>query len=105
MTTPNRNPDKVDTEYLNTSTPVDMNKSTFRESIEKQHYRVSECWINCLYDHYRDTLLSTEKTRNVVPRAMILEIIGRTEENIQLGLGIMSMEPFSVKISPSGPSL
>ena len=62
LTTPNRNTDKVDKEYLYINTPVDMSKSTFREAIEKQHYRVNECWINCLYDHYRDTLLSTEKT-------------------------------------------
>ena len=71
-----------------------MNKSTFREAIEKQHYRVNECWINCLYDHYRDTLLSTDKTRHLVSRAMILDIIGRTEENIQEGMGILSVEPF-----------
>ncbi len=74
-----------------------MSKSTFREAIEKQHYRVNECWINCLYDHYRDTLLSTDKTKNVVSRAMILEIVGRTEENIPEGIGILSMEPFFVR--------
>ena len=105
LTSPSRNTEKVDKEYLYINTPVDMNKSTFRAAIEEQHYRVNECWINCLYDHYRDTLLSTEKTRNVVSRAMILEVIGRTEENIQLGLGILSMEPPFFKISPSSPSL
>ncbi len=61
FTTPSRDTEKVDREFIYINTPVDMSKSTFREAIEKQHYRVNECWINCLYDHYRDTLLSTEK--------------------------------------------
>ncbi len=89
--------EKVDVECQCINTLVDVSKSTFREAIEKQHYRVNECWVNCLCDRYRDTLLSTGKTRNVVSRAMILDIVGRAQENIQEGTGILSMEPFFVK--------
>ena len=106
LRTPNRSTgEKLDVECQYINTPVDMSKSTFREAIEKQHYRANECWINCLYDHYRDTLLSTDKTRHVVSRAMILDIVGRTEENIQEGIRILSMEQFFCQVSHSGPSL
>ena len=99
LRTPNRCiGEKVDVECQYINTPVEMSKSTFREATEKQHYRVSECWISCLYDHYRDTLLSTDKSRNVVSRAMILGIVGRAEENTQGGIGILSMEPFFVRL-------
>ena len=104
LRSPNRcTGEKVDVECQYINTLVDMSKSTFREAIEKQHYRVNECWANCLYDHYRDTLLSTDKSRNVVSRAMILDTVGRTEHPARrwnLVYGALLRQ-----VSHSGPSL
>ena len=48
----------------------------------------NECWINTLYDFYGDNLLSQDKKRNVITRDIILETLGRTEDNIKEGLSI-----------------
>ena len=51
-----------------------------------QHNIENACWINTLYDLYGDNLLSQDKKRNVITRDMILETLGRTEDNIKIRL-------------------
>ena len=36
------------------------------KDMEKHRYIRNECWINTLYDVYKDNLLSSDKKRNVV---------------------------------------
>ena len=40
---------------------------------------MSECWINTLYDNYEQTLLRSDKKKNLVTREAILEVLCRTE--------------------------
>ena len=40
------------------------------------------------YEFYGDNLLSQDKKRNVITRNIVLETLGRTEDNIKEGLSI-----------------
>ena len=80
------------------STELDMSKTGNKEAIERNNYVQNECWINTLYDFYSDSLLSLDKKRNVITRSMILEVIGKTEDNIKQGLKLDDMEPFGFLI-------
>jgi len=81
--------------YINTE--FDLTTDTFTEAIDNDNYVVNECWLNTLYDFYKDTLLSTTKQRNVITRQKILEIIDRTEDNIKEGLTFEDVIPFFIK--------
>ena len=59
---------------------------------QSKHY-VSECWIDALYDNYEQALLRTDK-KNPTTRETILEVLGRTEEDIKDGLTINEVLPF-----------
>jgi hypothetical protein len=50
-----------------------------------------------LYDFYKDTLLSTNKNRNVITREIILNVLNRTEDNIKEGLSVEDILPFFIK--------
>ncbi len=58
---------------------------------------MSECWINTLYDNYEQTLLRSDKQKNLITRETILEVLGRTEEDIKDGLTIKEILPFFKK--------
>ncbi|MFM7986280.1 MAG: hypothetical protein ACKPKO_43905, partial [Candidatus Fonsibacter sp.] len=58
---------------------------------------MSECWSNPLYDNYKQTLLRSDKQQNLITRETILEVLGRTEENIMEGLTIKEVLPFFSK--------
>ena len=71
------------------------NKNTFRQALENKKYKLNECWLNTIYDHYHDTLLNPNRSqRYVVTREKILNIINRTEETIKDGLTIDDILPF-----------
>ena len=55
---------------------------------------MSECWINTLYDNYDQTLLRSDKQKNLITRETILEVLGRTEDNIKEGVTIKEVLPF-----------
>ena len=93
----NKDTTKVGAYYLYSCTPMDLTKNTFKEAIQNMSYAPDECFINTLYDFYRDNILSTDKSRNVVSRADILETIGRTEANVKEGISIEDIVPFFVK--------
>ena len=80
------------------NTEVDLPHKTFKDSIETKHYLKKECWINALYGRYGDNLLSQEKKRNLITRGIILEILGKTEDNIKEGLSITDVLPFFCKV-------
>ena len=56
----------------------------------------NECWLNTLQDVYGDTLMSSKK-REVVNRAKILEVIGKTEETVKDGVSVQDVMPFFEK--------
>ena len=77
---------------------IRFNQNTFRQALEKKNYKRDECWLNTIYDHYRDSLLNPNRTqRYVITREKILDTIGRTEETIQDGLTIDDILPFFQK--------
>jgi hypothetical protein len=95
---PKRAGDKNHICYKYYSTPLDLTKNTFRQALEKKNYKRNECWLNTIYDHYCDSLLSPNRSqRYIITREKILNIIGRTEENIQEGLTIDDVLPFFEK--------
>jgi hypothetical protein len=75
---------------------IDTTFDTFKEAIANKHYKVNQCWINTITDVYGDTLLSNRR-RDVVNRANILNIIGKTEEDIEDGVSVNDMLPFFQK--------
>ena len=78
--------------------PIDMTADTFAEAIKNKKYKKDECWINALFDVYGENLLSpTKNKRYVITRETILQVIGKTEENIKEGLVWEDILPFFVK--------
>ena len=71
--------------------------STFKEAIANNCYQKGECFLNNIYDCYRDNLWRTDKTRNVITRANILQTIRKTEENVKEGISIKDVLPFFEK--------
>ncbi len=76
---------------------IDTTKKSFKDALRKGEHRASECWINTIYDNFQDKLLRPEKTKNVITRESILEVLGRTEADIQDGLSIEEVLPFFQK--------
>ena len=87
--------EKLTVTYRYCSNVLDMSKHTFAEAIQKNHYRKHECFLNAIYDFYKDTLLSPHRSdRYRVTRAHILELLDKTEGNIEEGLRISEVVPF-----------
>ena len=75
-----------------------MNADTFKEAIENKNYIENECWINTIYDFYKDTLLS-DKRRKHITRETILNDTGITEETIKHGISLNKIVLFSKNIT------
>ena len=67
------------------------------KAMKNDKYIKNECWINSIYDCYHDTLLRTDKKRNMITRETILEVLDRTEDNIKQELTVDHVLPFFVK--------
>ena len=85
-------------QYKYCLTIVDEKQKTFRGALRRSlKHKENECWLNTLYDYYGKTLLSKSKAKNKITRETILEVLGRTEENITEGLTIQEVLPFFQK--------
>ena len=73
-----------------------MAEDTFMEAIRNKNHTENECWINTIYDFYKDTLLSENK-RKQITRATILNDIGMTEDTIKNGISANNILPCFVK--------
>ena len=93
----NKDTEKLAAYYRFTTTELDMEATTFKEAIRKQNYAKDECFLNTIYDFYRDNLLKTDGKRNAITRESILKTIGKTEQNVKDGLSIEDVLPFFVK--------
>jgi hypothetical protein len=80
----------IHNKYIETKLNTSFN--TFKEALTNPHYVNSECWLNTSQDVYGDTLSS--KKRQVVTRAKILEVIGKTEEPVTDGVSVHDVMPF-----------
>ena len=89
--------DKVAIAFKYCSCQIDSTKQSFKEALRKGEHRVSECWINTIYDNFQDKLLRPDKTKNVITRETILDVLGRNEEDIKDGLTIDEVLPFFKK--------
>ncbi len=49
-----------------------MEATTFKEAISNQkNYAKDECFLNTIYDFYRDNLLKADEKRNAITRESI----------------------------------
>ena len=85
-------------QYINTE--LDLTADTLHTALVNKAYTENECWINTLYDNYKDTLLSLKK-RKVITRESILQILDKTEDDIKNGLSINDVLPFFKKFNLS----
>jgi len=92
-----RSGDKVAIAFKYCSYQLDTAKRSFKDALRKGEHRASECWINTIYDNFKDKLLRPDKTKNVITRETILQVLGRTEEDIKDGLTIDEVLPFFQK--------
>ena len=92
----NRDGEKITCYYRYISTELDLTTNTFKEAIENNNYRSNECFINSIYDTYKDTLFNDNR-KQYITRDDILSIIGKTENEVIQGLSIEDMLPFFVK--------
>ena len=88
---------KVAISFKYCSYQMDLSKATFREALRNTSHNSSECWINTLYDNFKDKLLRQDKTKNLVTREKILSILGKNETDIKDGLTIHEILPFFQK--------
>ena len=87
LLTRKRADDKLMIQYRYASNQIGVSKDTM--------YVENECWINSIYDFYQDTLLRPDKKKNMITRETILQVLGRTEEDIKQGLTVDDVLPFS----------
>ena len=92
-----RGDDKIMIQYRYASNQIDVSKDTMEAAIKNNKYVENECWINSIYDFYHDTLLRPDKKKNMITRETILQVLGRTEEDIKIGLTVDDVLPFFVK--------
>ena len=88
---------KVAIQYRYCSTTLDETQETFHEALRKANHRENECWINTLYDFYADSLMRASKAKCKIQRQDVLDVLGKTEENIKEGLTIQEILPFFEK--------
>ena len=88
---------KLAINYRYTQTELDLTKDTFKGALDNNNYVVNECWLNTLYDFYKDSLLSPTKQRYRITRQTLLDIFGKTEDDIKDGLTVEEVMPFFVK--------
>ena len=95
--TKKRSGEKVAIAFKYCSHQIDAFKPSFKEAIRVSSHAPSECWINTLYDNFKDKLLRPDKTKNLITRKKILDVLGRTEDDIKDGLTIREILPFFQK--------
>jgi hypothetical protein len=89
--------DKIAAYCRYTTTELDLTASTFKDAIAKTNYVKNECFLDSIYDFYKDSLLSATKQRNVITREVLLKTIGKTEDEVKQGLSIEDVMPFFVQ--------
>ena len=90
-----RDADHISIYHKYIETELDLTKNTLGYAIKNKSHVDNECWINAITDNYKDTLLA--KKRNPITRQTILDIIGKTEENVKEGISIDEILPFFKK--------
>ena len=85
----------INCKYIHTT--LDLGFSNFKQAMIKDTYKDTECWINTITDFYGDTLMDEKKNRIVLPRSIILSIIGKTEDNIHAGVNSKDVLPCFIK--------
>ena len=61
----NRDGEKVTCYYRYISTELDLTTNTFKEAIENNNYRSNECFINSIYETYKDTLFNDNRKQYI----------------------------------------
>ena len=85
----------IDYKYIETN--VDMSFNTLKEAIENKKYIKDECWLNSIYVFFSKIHYFFKK-RNNITRAKILEVIGKSEDDIKQGLSLKYILAFFDKV-------
>jgi hypothetical protein len=91
--------EKVAIAFKYASYMIDATKPSFKEALRNSSHTESECWINTLYDNFKDKLLRPDKTKNLITRETILDVLGRTEADIKDGLTMTSFTTSSLNVT------
>ena len=94
-----KNPTKQSICHKYVETNINLNSQTLKEAIKNNYYIKNECFINSLFEVYGKTLLKQDKPqhKHIITRENILELIGKTEEDVKYGISINEMLPFFKK--------
>ena len=76
-------------------TELNVDAEYFVNAIENEEHTEGECWINTMIDHYKDTLMSSNKWESKrMTRDKILKLMNLTEEEFRTnGASVEDMEP------------
>ena len=76
-------------------TDLNVDAEYFVNAIENEEHTEGECWINTMIDHYKDTLMSSNKWESKrMTRDKILKLMNLTEEEFRTnGASVEDMEP------------
>jgi hypothetical protein len=83
--------------YRYVNTELNLKSNSLKQSLENENYIENECWFNTIHDTYKDTLMIGSQRREALTREKLLDIIGKSEENVKQGLTINEMLPFFQK--------
>ena len=76
-------------------TTLDLTHETFEKAIYNSKYVKNQCWLNTLNDVYESNLLKQDKApRYRISKEKILQILGKTEAELEEGLSIQDVVPF-----------
>jgi hypothetical protein len=90
-----KNTQNIGINYQFCLTKLDLSLETFEKAIENNKYIKNQCWINTLNDFYASSLLSQDKApRYRITKQKVLDILKKTEQDLQQGLSINDIVPF-----------
>ena len=90
---PLRDGNKISINSRYVHTELNLKRKHFIDAMKTGNGRENECWLNALTDYYGDTVLGSNR-REVLSREKLLELIGKTEENVKDGCSLPDVMPF-----------
>ena len=93
LTAPLRHGTKISINSRYVHTELNLERKHFIDAVKTGNGRENECCLNALTDYYGDTVLGSNR-REVLSREKLLELIGKTEENVKDGCSLPDVIPF-----------
>ena len=87
-----RNTEHITLNYKYISSAVDLSADAFEMAIKRNNYIKDERWLNAIVEIYEEFLFN--RKREPLTRAKLLQIVGKTENDIKDGVSVTQMIPF-----------